>query len=91
MRAAGLRGCMRGKKRRTTRRDARAAPAPHLLRGDFVAGQPNRVWLADITYIHTYRPTREGFLYLAFTSWRPIREGSSGVADVARWLVPSRT
>ena len=62
MRAAGLRGCMRGKERRTTRRDPRAAPAPDLLRGDFVAGRPNRVWLADITYI----PTREGFLYLAF-------------------------
>jgi putative transposase len=62
MRVAGLRGCMRRKKRRTTRRDPRAAPAPDLLRGDFVAGRPNRVWLADITYI----PTREGFLYLAF-------------------------
>jgi putative transposase len=62
MRAAGLRGCVRGKKRRTTRCDPRAAPAPDLLRRDFVAGRPNRVWLADITYI----PTREGFLYLAF-------------------------
>ena len=27
-----------------------------------MAGQPNKVWLADITYI----PTREGFIYLAF-------------------------
>jgi len=63
MKVAGLRGCMRGKKRRrTTRRDPRAAPAPDLLRRDFVAGRPNRVWLADITYV----PTREGFLYLAF-------------------------
>ena len=62
MRAAGLRGCMRGKKRRTTHRDPRAAPAPDLLRRDFEAGRPNKVWLADITYI----PTREGFLYLAF-------------------------
>jgi putative transposase len=62
MRAAGLRGCMRGKRRKTTRRDPRAAPAPDLLRRDFVAGRPNRVWLADITYI----PTQESFLYLAF-------------------------
>ncbi len=62
MRAAGLRGCVRGKKRRTTRRDPRAAPAPDLLCRDFVAARPNKVWLADITYI----PTREGFLYLAF-------------------------
>src|SRR4051794_29302699 len=35
MRAAGLRGCVRGKKRRTTRRDLRAAPAQGLLRRDF--------------------------------------------------------
>ena len=62
MRAAGLRGCMRGKRRKTTRRDPRAAPAPDLLGRDFVAGRPNRIWLADITYI----PTQEGFLYLAF-------------------------
>jgi putative transposase len=62
MRAAGLRGCVRGKKRRTTRRDPRAAPVPDLLCRDFVAVRPNKIWLADITYI----PTREGFLYLAF-------------------------
>jgi putative transposase len=62
MRAAGLRGCTRGSKRRTTRRDPRASSAPDLLRRDFMAAQPNRIWLADITYI----PTREGFLYLAF-------------------------
>jgi putative transposase len=62
MRAAGLRGCVRGKRRATTRRDPRAAPAPDLLGRDFVAGRPNRIWLADITYI----PTQEGFLYLAF-------------------------
>ena len=48
MKAAGLRGCMRGKKRGTTRRDPRATPpAPDLLRRDFVAGQPDKVWLAD--------------------------------------------
>jgi putative transposase len=62
MRAVGLRGYVRGKKRRTTRRDPLAAPATDLLCRDFVADRPNRVWLADITYI----PTREGFLYLAF-------------------------
>jgi putative transposase len=62
MRVAGLRGCMRPKKRGSTHRDPRAAPAPDLLGRDFVAGRPNRVWLADITYV----PTQEGFLYLAF-------------------------
>ena len=62
MRVAGLRGCMRSRKRRTTRRDPRAAPAPDLLGRDFVSAQPHRVWLADITYL----PTQEGYLYLAF-------------------------
>ena len=37
-------------------------PPRSCLAGDFVAGGPNEVWLADITYI----PTQEGFLYLAF-------------------------
>jgi transposase InsO family protein len=35
--------------------------APNLLDRDFSAEMPNRVWLADITYI----PTDEGWLYLA--------------------------
>ncbi len=77
VKASGLQGCTRGSKRRTTRRDPRATSAPDLLRRDFVAAQPNRVWLADITYI----PTREGFLYPWPSSSTPIREGSSG----GRW------
>jgi len=51
MKAAGLRGCTRGRKRRTTRRDSQAAPAPDLLRRNFVTCQPNKVWLAHITYV----------------------------------------
>jgi len=35
--------------------------APNLLRRDFRVTQPNRVYVADITYI----PTDEGWLYLA--------------------------
>jgi putative transposase len=34
--------------------------APNLIARDFTASAPNRVWLADITYI----PTAEGWLYL---------------------------
>jgi putative transposase len=64
MKAAGLRGCVRGKKRGTTRRDPRAALAPDLLHRNFVACRPNKVWLADITYVPTQE--EEGFLYLAF-------------------------
>lgn len=62
MRKAGIRGCVRGKKRRTTRRDPRATPAPDLVRRNFRATAPDRLWTADITYVKT----DEGFLHLAF-------------------------
>ena len=45
----------------TTRRDQRARPAPDLVDRNFVAEAPNRLWVADITYL----PTADGFLYLA--------------------------
>ncbi len=61
MREAGLRGCMRGRRRGTTRRGKRSA-AQDLLKRDFVATEVDKVWVADITYV----ATREGFLYLAF-------------------------
>ena len=35
--------------------------APNLLQQDFASPAPNRIWLADITYL----PTGEGWLYLA--------------------------
>ena len=62
MRQAGLRGCLRGKRRRTTLRDRSAPPAPDLVRREFAAAAPDRLWLADITYVKT----DEGFLHLAF-------------------------
>jgi putative transposase len=61
MREAGLRGCVRGRARGTTRPGERSA-AEDLLKRNFVATQPDRIWVADITYI----ATREGFVYLAF-------------------------
>lgn len=62
MRKAGLQGCRRGRKKRTTRRDEHAVPAPDLVNRNFYATAPDRIWTADITYVHT----QEGFLYLAF-------------------------
>lgn len=61
MRAAGLAGVSRRKGVRTTQRRAGARPAPDLVERNFVAEQPNRLWVADITYV----PTWAGFLYLA--------------------------
>ena len=61
MRRAGLRGITRRKGTRTTIRDARTRPAPDLVERDFTADAPDRLWVADITYI----PTWAGFLFLA--------------------------
>jgi putative transposase len=62
MSKAGLQGCIRGRRKRTTRRDLYATPAPDLVKRNFAAAAPNKIWTADITYVHTW----EGFLYLAF-------------------------
>jgi len=61
MRQAGLAGVSRRRKRRTTKRDPSAEPAPDLVERNFTASKPDELWVADITYI----PTGEGFLYLA--------------------------
>lgn len=61
MAAAGLRGVSRRKWVTTTVRDHAARPAPDLVDRNFAASGPNRLWVADITYI----PTWAGFLYLA--------------------------
>jgi len=61
MRAAGLQGVSRRKWVRTTIRDESQRRAPDLVDRDFSATGPNRLWLADITYV----PTWAGFLYLA--------------------------
>ena len=61
MRKAGLVGASRRKGCWTTRRDKDARPAPDLVERKFVADAPNKLWVADITYI----PTWTGFLFLA--------------------------
>jgi putative transposase len=61
MRAAGLQGCHRRRSARTTRRADGAEPADDLVQRSFAAAAPDRLWLADITYL----PTWSGFLYLA--------------------------
>ena len=62
MRDMGLRGAIRGKPLRTTISD-KAAPSPldHVNR-QFQALAPDRLWLADFTYVATWA----GFVYVAF-------------------------
>jgi putative transposase len=63
MRAEGLEGVRRGKKRRTTISDEPAVErARDLVQRDFSASAPNEKWVADITYLRTWN----GFIYLAF-------------------------
>jgi len=61
MKAAGIAGVSRRKAARTTWRDERVRPACDLVDRNFHADQPDRLWVADITYV----PTWAGFLYLA--------------------------
>ena len=61
MREAGIAGVSRRRGPRTTRREVQARPAPDRVERCFEADAPNRLWVADITYI----PTLAGFLYLA--------------------------
>ncbi len=62
MKAAGLMGCRSKAFVRTTSRDEVARPAPDLVERRFISHSPDRLWVADFTYV----PTGEGWLYLAF-------------------------
>jgi putative transposase len=65
MREAGLFGCGgRRRKARTTLRPRTECipPIPDLVKRDFSPQAPNRLWVADITYVRTW----EGWLYLSF-------------------------
>jgi putative transposase len=61
MRSAGIVGASRRKRVFTTLRDRDARPAPDLVERAFNASGPDRLWVADITYV----PTWAGFLFLA--------------------------
>ncbi len=62
MRAAGIEGVRRLKRVRTTRPDDTAPRHPDLVRRDFTATAPNRLWVTDITYV----PTWAGVAYVCF-------------------------
>jgi putative transposase len=62
MRDLGIQGVVRGKPKRTTIAEERVERPADLVRRDFSASRPNRLWVADITYIRTW----VGFVYAAF-------------------------
>jgi len=62
MRSQGLRGVVRGKVYKTTVPD-NAAPRPaDLVQRQFHAERPNRLWVADFTYVATW----SGVVFVAF-------------------------
>ena len=61
MRQEGLKGVVRGAKRRTTIPDDSAARPADLVDRQFETDAPDRLWLADMTYVATW----SGFAYVA--------------------------
>ncbi|WP_420831994.1 IS3 family transposase [Nocardia huaxiensis] len=62
MRGLGLRGAVRGKVKRTTIADPAAPRSADLVRRKFSPAAPNRLWVADFTYVSTW----SGWVYVAF-------------------------
>jgi putative transposase len=58
----GIRGVVRGRKRRTTTPAEPDQRPADLVKRDFTAPAPNRLWVADLTYVATWA----GFSYAAF-------------------------
>ena len=79
MRALGLRGAVRGRAFRVTTTPAERAPQPpDLVARNFTATRPNQLWVADLTYVATWR----GFGYVAFVIDAFARR-------IVRWRVSS--
>jgi transposase InsO family protein len=62
MREMGLQGAVRGRKFKTTVPDEAAVRPADLVDRNFKATCPNQLWVADLTYVATWR----GFVYVAF-------------------------
>jgi putative transposase len=62
MRGLGLAGAVRGKVKRTTIASELSPRPADLVNRSFAAPAPNRLWVADLTYVSTW----SGFVYTAF-------------------------
>jgi putative transposase len=95
MRDLDIQGCRRGRSWvRTTESDDRLERPADLVNRDFTAAAPNRLWIADITYVKTH----SGWVYLAFiidvysrmvVGWQASRSLRSDLAidalEMAMW------
>ena len=62
MSAKGLQGVVRGRRFKTTQPDEAAARPADLVDRNFTATRPNQLWVADLTYVATWRRR----VYVAF-------------------------
>src|SRR6195952_4242167 len=95
-RAMGLAGAVRGRKVRTTVPDPAAACPLDRVNRQFTAERPNRLWVADFTYVATW----DGFVYAAFVvdvfarrivGWRVSRSARADfVLDALEQALPGR-
>jgi putative transposase len=61
----GLTGAVRGKTKRTTIADPTAPRPADLVQRRFAPPAPNRLWVADLTYVSTW----SGFAYVAYVAF----------------------
>ena len=98
MRSMGLRGAVRGSAFKITTVPDEALERPSdLVKRSFEADRPNRLWVADLTYVATWT----GFVYVAFiidvfsrfiVGWRVSRSLKSDIAlDALEQALSART
>lgn len=62
MRVAGIEGARRSKRVKTTRPGPASSRHPDLVKREFTATAPNRLWVTDLTFV----PTWAGVAYVCF-------------------------
>jgi putative transposase len=100
MRGAGICGATRAKHHVTTKPDPAALRAPDLVRRNFTADAPDRLWVADFTYCSTW----SGVVYVAFVTdvfsrrivgWKAARSMTKDLVvdalDMAAWTRRGRS
>jgi len=94
MRQAGIQGALRSKRVRTTRRDRSAGRHPDLVKRQFTASEPNRLWVTDLTFVATWAGVAYGcFIVDAFSrmivGWRVAGHMRTPMVldaiEMARW------
>jgi putative transposase len=97
MRSLGLAGAVRGRVKRTTIGDETAERARDLVGRNFAPLAPDRLWVADLTYVSTW----SGWVYVAFVvdafarrilGWRTTTTMTTGIVlDAVEQAIWTRT